>query len=89
MLSPLGSAKKNRFVYSFGKITTKLGNREYELTFREDKMVISTEKQFSVNTWVRVYGALSSGVLRVVFIDKLNIDINLFEKAIDYIKEHI
>lgn len=90
MLCPLNRPVEGETVYSFGKVENRLGDGKYEITFRDKSMIIVTEKWLDAGSWIRVYGTFKSGVLRVVFVGDLgSVDINLFERAIEYTREHL
>lgn len=90
MLSLLRTPPDGHRIYSFGKITAKLSPNRYELAFHAEKIVIETAGRFNLNSWVRVYGTFTSGVLRVIFIGRLDaVDINLLERAVAYMEKHL
>jgi hypothetical protein len=90
MLSLLRTPQENERLYSFGKVTAKLGGSRYELSFRDRRIVISTEKEVRVGTWVRIYGTCRRGSVRTRLVETLSgLDINLLERAVSYVTKKL
>lgn len=90
MLRLLDSPVEGKAVYSFGKVQGKAGCGKYEVAFHGRSIVIATEKHLEPGMWIRMYGTFRSGVLRTVFVGRLDgVDINLLEKAVRHVAEHL
>ncbi|AHL30142.1 uncharacterized protein Eint_081405 [Encephalitozoon intestinalis ATCC 50506] len=90
MLSLLDRPIEGKTIYSFGKVESRLGSGRYKVVFKERSIIMATEKQLDIGSWVRMYGMFRSGILRTIFVGGLSgVDINVLERAIEYVKQHL
>jgi hypothetical protein len=90
MLSILKQPQDGKKLYTFGKITRRLGNGRYELSFKNNSVTVDAYRHIEINTWIRIYGTYKDGCVRARFVEKLGgLDINLLERAVSYITQKI
>lgn len=90
MLRPLDLCNDVTKIYSFGKVIFMAKERRYHVQYKNKIIKIVTDERLQINTWIRFYGAVKNDEVYTFFIGKLNgIDMNIFEKAVNYVGERL